>query len=263
MQVATGCRRLGLKPILYLVSIVETGELRANLLLDHILDAEVHLVPLNGGTEAQAEEEAVRLGRRHMEALAAAGHKCYEVPMGAAEPLGSASFIGGWAELLEQCQQREIAPEYLFLGTGTGGTLAGLAAGRRLMGGPEIVAINVSPKDGGYPGRTAALGTQALAAIGCDEVLLPEEFSTDLGYYGEGYEIPAVAATRAIRQLARTEGIIVDPVYTGKALSGLIDYVQTGKIAPGATVVFWHTGGATALFAEPEIVGAVAEKEMD
>lgn len=199
MQVATACRRLGMRPILYLVAIVEP-----------------------------------------------------------AQPLGSAGFIGGWAELLDQCRGQGIAPDYLFLGTGTGGTLAGLAAGRKLMGGPEIVAVNVSPKDEGYPARTAALGTRALRAIGSDETLRPEDFRTDLGYYGAGYEAPAPAATAAIRRLARTEGILVDPVYTGKALSGLIDYAEQGKIPRGSTVVFWHTGGATALFAEPEMVGPVA-----
>ena len=255
MQVATACRRLGMRPILYLVAIVEPAELRANLLLDYVLDAEVHLVPLNGGTEEEAEEEAVRLGRAHMARLEGEGHICCEVPMGAAQPLGSAGFIGGWAELLDQCCGQGIAPDYLFLGTGTGGTLAGLAAGRKLMGGPEIVAVNVSPKDEGYPARTAELGTRALRAIGSDETLRPEDFRTDLGYYGAGYEAPATAA---IRRLARTEGILVDPVYTGKALSGLIDYAEQGKIPRGSTVVFWHTGGATALFAEPEMVGPVA-----
>ena len=260
MQVATGCRRLGIRPILYLVELVKAEELRANLLLDHVLDAEVHMVPLNGGTEEQAEEEAVRLGRAHMARLEAEGHKCYEVPMGAAEPLGSAGFIGGWAELLEQCRDQDIQPQYLFHGTGTGGTLAGLAAGRVLMGGPEIVAVNVSPKGRHYPDRVAELGTQALRAIGSDAVVTTGDFKTDLGYYGQGYEVPDDRATAAIRRLARTEGVIVDPVYTGKALSGLIGYVEAGLVPQGSTVVFWHTGGATALFAEPAMVGGVAGK---
>lgn len=258
MQVATGCRRLGMKPVLYLTELVEATELRANLLLDHILDAEVHLVPLNGMTEDEGDAEAVRLGREHMARLEAEGHKCYEVPMGAAEPLGSAGFIGGWAEMLEQFEALGVKPDYLFHGTGTGGTLAGLTAGRVLMGGPDIVAINVSPKGPEYLDKVAALGTEALGAIGSDAVVTTGDFRTDLGYFGQGYEVPDDRATAAIRRLARTEGIIVDPVYTGKALSGLIGYVESGKIPQGSTVVFWHTGGATALFAEPEMVGNVA-----
>lgn len=261
MQVAAACRRLGMHTILYLVSLVESEEPRANLLLDHVLGAEVHLVGLEGGTGEEAEERSVQMGRAHMARLEAEGHRCCEVPMGAATPLGSAGFIGGWAELLEQCDGLGIRPGWVFHGTGTGGTLAGLAAGRVLMGGPEIVAINVSPKGRRYPGRVAELGTQALKAMGSDAVLTPEGFQTDLGYYGQGYEVPAPAATAAIRRLAGAEGILVDPVYTGKALSGLIGYVESGRVPQGSTVVFWHTGGATALFAEAEMVGNVAGME--
>ena len=258
MQVATGCRRLGLTPILYLADLVGTKEPRANLLLDYVLDAEVHLVPADGRTEEETEDEAVRQGRAHMARLEAEGHRCYEVPMGAAEPLGSAGFLWGWAELMEQLDGAGVAPDHLFLGTGTGGTLAGLAAGRKLLGrGPEIVAVNVSPKDEGYPRRVAELGTAALRAVDSDLTVTPEDFVTDLGYYGAGYEVPDDRATAAIRRLARSEGLIADPVYTGKALSGLLDYVESGRVPQGSSVVFWHTGGATALFAEPEMVGPV------
>lgn len=258
MQVATACRKLGLHPILYLADLVGTTEVRSNLMLDYILDAEVHLVPANGRTEDETEDEAVRLGREHMVRLEKEGHKCYEVPMGAAEPLGSAGFAGGWAEMMEQFDALGVEPQYLFHGTGTGGTLAGLAAGRKLLGrGPEIIAINVSPKDERYLKKVADLGTASLRAIGSDVTVTPEDFKTDLGYYGAGYEIPDEKATAAIRRLARTEGLIVDPVYTGKALAGLIGYAESGKIPKGSTVVFWHTGGATALFAEPEMVGNV------
>lgn len=260
MQVATGCRRLGLTPILYLDALVEPTEPRANLLLDGVLGAEIHLIPLNGGTEEEAEAEAVRQGRAHMARLEAAGHRCREVPMGAADAVGSAGFIGGWAELLEQLEQRGISADYLFHGTGTGGTLAGLAAGRMLSEtGPEIIAVNVSAKNETYLDRVAELGTAALREIGSALSLTRDGFRTDLGYYGAGYEIPSPAATEAIQTLARTEGIFLDPVYTGKAFAGLLDYVKTGKIPQGSTVVFWHTGGATALFAEPAIVGPVAE----
>ncbi|NCB63571.1 MAG: pyridoxal-phosphate dependent enzyme [Clostridia bacterium] len=258
MQVTTACRKLGLKPILYLADLVGTTEVRSNLMLDYILDAEVHLVPSDGRSEEETEDEAVRLGREHMARLQQEGHKCYEVPMGAAEPLGSAGFAGGWAEMMEQFDAERVEPQYLFHGTGTGGTLAGLAAGRKLLGrGPKIVAVNVSPKDESYLQKVSDLGTAALRAVGSDLTVTPADFTTDLGYYGAGYEIPSDSATAAIRRLARTEGLIVDPVYTGKALAGLIGHVESGKVPQGSTVVFWHTGGATTLFAEPEMVGNV------
>ena len=79
-------------------------------------------------------------------------------------------------------------------------------------------------------------------------------------YFEPGYEQPNEAANEAIRLLARTEGLLTDPVYTGKALAGLLDHIRTGKIRSGETVVFWHTGGATALFAEQASLGNLADK---
>ncbi|MCD8169847.1 MAG: pyridoxal-phosphate dependent enzyme, partial [Clostridiales bacterium] len=80
---------------------------------------------------------------------------------------------------------------------------------------------------------------------------------TDLNYYLPGYEIPNQASTEAIRLLAEKEGLFVDPVYTGKAFAGMLDYIRSGRVPQGSNVVFWHTGGATALFAEKEILGAI------
>ena len=80
-------------------------------------------------------------------------------------------------------------------------------------------------------------------------------------YYAPGYEIPNEAGNGAVRLLARTEGILLDPVYSGKAFGGMVDQIRRGRIPQGSTVVFWHTGGATALFAEGEIVGDLAQRE--
>ena len=79
----------------------------------------------------------------------------------------------------------------------------------------------------------------------------------DNSYYLPGYEQPNEKASEAIKMLARLEGLFVDPVYTGKALAGLIDHIRTGKVEPGSNVVFWHTGGATALFAEKSMLGDI------
>lgn len=83
------------------------------------------------------------------------------------------------------------------------------------------------------------------------------DIHTDLNYYLPGYEIPNQASTEAIRLLAEKEGLFVDPVYTGKAFAGMLDYIRSGRVPQGSNVVFWHTGGATALFAEKEILGAI------
>ncbi len=262
MQTVSACRRCGLKPVLYLVAIVEPDEkdLRSNLLLDKIMGAEIHIVKMEPGEEeADAEARAVLMAREHRKRLEAAGHRCYEVPMGGASPVGSVGFIEGYVEFVEQTEALGIHPDYVFHGTGTGGTLAGLVAGKALTGSDaEIISINVSMKDEAYPKRTEILANESLELIGAGErVEAARDIHTDLNYYLPGYEIPNEAASEAIRLLAKTEGLFIDPVYTGKAFAGMLDYIRTGKVPQGSNVVFWHTGGATALFAEKEILGAI------
>lgn len=262
MQTVAACRRCGLKPVLYLVAIVKPDEadMRANLLLDRIMDAEVHIVELlEGESEEAAEDRAAALAREHMARLdAEAGRQvCYEIPMGGASPVGTVGFIEGFAELEKQLSDLGIQADYVFHATGTGGTMAGLAAGCKLTGSKaRIISINVSAKDDEYPIRTAKLANESLKLIGADVTVdAAQDIRTDLNYYQPGYEIPNEAASEAIRHLAVKEGLLIDPVYTGKAFAGMLDYIRTGKVPAGSNVVFWHTGGATALFAEKEILG--------
>lgn len=263
MQTVTACRMLGLNPILYLNAYVEPDarDVRSNMLLDRVLGAEMHIVEgEEGESEAATEARCFALGRAHAARLEAEGHRCYDIPLGGASAVGSAGFVGGYLELREQCDAEGIAPDCVFSATGTGGTLAGLCAGRRLLGGgPRIQAIAVSAKDAAYEARCAALATETLRYLGSGESVSADEICVDRGYFAPGYEQPNEAATEAIRLLARTEGLLLDPVYTGKAFAGMLDYVRSGRVAAGSTVVFWHTGGATALFAEREILGALAD----
>ncbi len=263
MQTVCACRRRGLKPVIYLVAIVKPDEadVRSNLLLDQILGAEVHIVEIGEGeTEADAEDRSVVMAREHMARLEAEGHRCYEVPMGGASDVGSVGFIDGYVELEEQLEAAGLHADYIFHGTGTGGTMAGMQAGRKLLGSDtEIISVNVSFKDEGYGAKCAELANKSLAQIGAGDVKVDacEDIHTDLNYYLPGYEIPNEAASEAIRLLAREEGLFVDPVYTGKAFAGMLDYIRSGRVKEGSTVVFWHTGGATALFAEKEILGDI------
>jgi 1-aminocyclopropane-1-carboxylate deaminase/D-cysteine desulfhydrase-like pyridoxal-dependent ACC family enzyme len=118
----------------------------------------------------------------------------------------------------------------------------------------------VGVKNEDYSKTVASLATMTLAHLGIDHSVPESAIYVDDHYYAPGYEKPSEKGNDAIRKLARYGGILTDPVYSGKALSGLIDYVQSGKIERGSNVVFLHTGGATALFAEPEIIGPLAEK---
>ena len=260
MQTVTACRRFGLTPILYLVAIVEPSEqdIRANLLLDKVMGAEIHIVPMNGKTEDEADALSVELAEQQRKELEAQGHKCYMIPMGGANAIGSSGFVKGFVEMSRQMEQLGRHADYVFHGTGTGGTLAGLAAGRALIDSDtKIISINVSPKPVEHYAKIAKLATDTLAYLGSSKTVTVEDLHFDQNYFEPGYEIPNQASSDAIKLLARTEGVLVDPVYTGKGFAGMLDYIRTGKIPQGSTVVYWHTGGVSALFAETAIVGNI------
>lgn len=262
MQTVAACRTLGLKPILYLVAIVPVNEedLRSNLLLDKLFGAEINIItPLAGESEEQAEERSYELASQRQKELEVAGHRCFDIPMGGANYLGSTAFMEGFAEMTNQMAALNLHADYIFHATGTGGTLAGLIAGKKAMNETtNIISINVSAKDTSYLIKVADLANEALEHLGLStRVDAFTDLCTDLNYYAPGYEQPNEASTNAIKYLAEMEGLLVDPVYTGKAFAGLLDYIRSGQIPSNSNVVFWHTGGATALFAEKEILGKI------
>lgn len=261
METAAACRQLGISPILYLTAVVppDAGNLRANLLLDEVLGAEIHIVPIEAGeTEADAEKRSFALGAARAAQLNADGEVCVDLPMGGANATGSLGFAWAVLELAEQLEAMGNPPiTRLYHATGTGGTMAGLHAGRALTHmDVEIHSVCVSPKDeAAYIDQVLQLSKAVLARLGSALQPSREAMRLDLNHWQPGYEQPSEKASEAIRLLARTEGLFVDPVYTGKALSALISDARGGKINPGEHVLFWHTGGATALFAEAEILG--------
>ncbi len=263
MQTATAARKCGLYPILYLMAIVEPKpeDVRANLLLDQILGAEVHIVPTKGKTIEEAMAECRRLAEGRKKERERAGHRCYEVPVGGATDIGSAGFIGGYTELCRQMENLGIQADYIVTASGSGGTAAGLAAGIAAAGDPvQLISMATFTIEEGYEDTIADLASGALRYIGLETKVRAADILAERAYQAPGYEIPSEQANEAIRRLARTEGILTDPVYSGKAFGGLLDYIEKGKIPKGSTVAFWHTGGATALFAEPEIIGSLAER---
>jgi len=263
METAAACRRVGMTPILYLTAVVppDAAGLRANLLLDHVLGAEIHIVPIEAGeTEADAEERSFRMGAARTAELTATGRLCIDIPMGGASVLGSVGFAAAMVELAEQADALGgLRFSKIYHATGTGGTMAGMHAGRALLDmDGEIVSVAASPKDEpSYLKKVYDLSASVLERLGSRRRPERAAMRLNLTQWQPGYEQPSEAASEAIRTLARTEGLFVDPVYTGKALAGLLADARNGLIARGDTVLFWHTGGATALFAEPEILGGL------
>jgi L-cysteate sulfo-lyase len=156
----------------------------------------------------------------------------------------------------------DAAPDYVFTTTGSGGTLSGLVAAKKALGlDTKIVGIRVADKSPTYKEGIVKLSNDVLEYLGYDRCADDSDFEVNADYYGEGYEIPYEPANNTIRLVARTEGIMLDPVYTGKGFNGMLEYIKNGIVKPGSNVVFLHTGGTTALFAESSIVGSLSKND--
>lgn len=264
MQTCTAARRCGMRPVLYLGAIVEPrpGDVRANLLLDRILGAEIHILPSQGRSTKETMKANEEIFAKHRARLAAEGHKVYDIPIGGSTPRGAVGFAEGYVELLEQAGANGLTVDYLYTATGSCGTLGGLVAGKVLSGETHgvIRGMIVGKKDPAtYAGDVAALANKVLELLGERAGASVSDFEL-ASYVGPGYEKPYHEANDDIRYLARTEGIFTDPVYSGKAFHGMIDQIRKGLVPKGSTVVFLHTGGATALFSEAEIIGDLNEE---
>jgi D-cysteine desulfhydrase family pyridoxal phosphate-dependent enzyme len=243
---AAACAQLGLRCVLVL-SGDAPDRATGNLLLDRLYGADVRFA---GTTDWAALAEAAEQVTAE---LRAAGATPSMLPVGASSPLGAVGFVVAWLELLAQLDELDVAADTVVHASSSGGTHAGLVTGRRLTGrGPRVRAIGVA--DDIYPdmpARYAELATGAaglLGADGSDGAIAPGDLWLDMGFLGAGYAVPTPAAVEAIRLLARTEGIVCDPVYSGKALAAVVAAARAGELTGGATV-FWHTGGYHALFA--------------
>lgn len=217
-----------------------------NLLLDHLLGATVH----RPGTDDWSELEAISMAVA--DELRAAGKRPYAMPIGGSTPIGALGFVDAYLELYDQLGALGVAPTAIVHATSSGGTQAGLVVGRHLAGssggGPaaRIVGIGVAKTGAHLAGEVAAIVEGCVNLVGgspppaSDIVVVP-------GYLGPAYGEPTEGALAALRLLVRTEGIVVDPVYTAKALHAVVDL--DGSMLGDGPLVFWHTGGLPAVFA--------------
>jgi len=260
MQTAIACRKVGLKAILYLVAVVPPGEGRplGNLLLDRIMDAEIHIEPCPSGDASEAMEKARSAAAARIKELEKEGSSCYEIPPGGANDTGSLGYVQALMELCEQIRQEPGLSgfDHVYQATGTGGTLAGLLAGKELLQEDfELVPVDVGLVKPGFKEQAAALAGAALSLLGRKSSLDAGSFTIEESFTGPGYEMPSVESSSALKELALEEGILVGPVYTAKAFAALLGHLQGGKIKENSRVLFWHTGGASELFAEAQITG--------
>jgi D-cysteine desulfhydrase family pyridoxal phosphate-dependent enzyme len=236
---AAAANRLGLDCHLA-VGGKEPSVYSGNLLLDRVLGATLHFTGADSYYEVEAaiEEVAAR--------LTADGRRPFAMPIGGASVTGAAAFVDAADELMAQVQRDRTgdAVEWIVVADGSGGTHAGLVAG--LGGAVRVLGVDVGTRpdlDAVVPRLAAEAAARTGRAAPGDEIDL------DHSRFGDGYGAITDGALEAIERVAGLEGVILDPVYTGKAMAGLIGAAREGRFAPGKTVVFWHTGGAVALFA--------------
>jgi D-cysteine desulfhydrase family pyridoxal phosphate-dependent enzyme len=250
---AAAARAAGLK--IHLVLTAEPNPpVQGNLLLDRLFGAVIHYVPPPADpTLATSEEEEAKVAEV-LDALRAAGERPYEIPVGGSSGVGVLGYTFGTRELVDQLSDIGEQPTRLYFASGSRGTQAGLTLGALWCDAPYAVyGVAVSGGESFKHARALRIANDAARLAAIDVRVTAEDLVTDQGYIGEGYGIPTPGCLEAIHLLAETEGILLDPVYTAKAMACLIDHVRTGGLDPESAVVFLHTGGVPALFAHASL----------
>ena len=218
-----------------------------NLLLDHLLGAHIHWC----GERRKGEDIPVIV-----EQLRRAGRKPYIVPYGGSSTVGSLGYIEAQRELADQLAASGERLTHMAFASSSGATHAGMVVGQQLfVPSTQVLGIRIEPDQ---PGETplaqtvAELANAAAGLLGHDAGVQAAAVQLCGDFVGDGYGVVGDAEREAIALLARHEGILLDPVYTGKAMAGLIGLIRRGTFAPEDRVLFWHTGGGPALFAYAE-----------
>ena len=250
LQMAAAARKLGMEPYLVLVKGVHVAT-QGNLLLHSILDSKVSIV------EVGHPSEMFTTMPRKMNELAAElrdkGRNPLVIPAGALNPIGTAGWVNAAEEIGHQLQQSNIGIHYVVLANGSGGTQAGLTLGFKQLKIPlKVIGISVLNE------RTEAVNivvnqiAETAELLNLEVTVSPDAVTVYDDYIGQGYGIATAECIEAIRVMAQTEAIFLDPVYTGKAMAGLIDLIRRGQFNKKDTVLFVHTGGVAADFAYSE-----------
>lgn len=241
---AAAARRLGLKIILVL-SGEEPKTYDGNLLLDWLLGAEIRFF----------HGKAKKLGRAQFmeeiaEDLRKKGHVPYVIPGGASYPPGAIAYANAMLELFGQARLYDFGIDHVVHAAGSGGTQAGLVLANRILGSKvDVVGISAEPnlkdelvKKTIEIANATAKKLRVDVAVNSDDVILNED------YAGDAYDVPTSEALDAISLVAKTEGILLDPIYTGRAMAGLIDLIRRSLFRKDDNVVFLHSGGTPTLF---------------
>lgn len=253
-QTVAAAKALGM----HAVAVLE-GErpayIQGNLMLDMLMGAELIYRPgIPQDVEDQEIASAFPITGPIAEKLRENGKRPFLAPLGGATPIGNLGYINMTGELLDQAGAQGINPRHIFLGTGTGGTHAGMQLGLRLAGSDaRLQGISVSYHTRPKEDEIAEMCNSSMEFYGVDQRFTASQINVNYDYVGEGYGAVTEKALEAVRLAARLEGLIMCHTYAGKALSGLIDIIRRGMIPADEDVIFVHTGGGPANFEHPEL----------
>jgi len=220
-----------------------------NLLLDHIYGANIHWCG-----DCHKGERIPEIAAQ----LRAAGRKPYIIPFGGSNAVGAMGFVEAMRELGEQISARGERIASIILPSSSGGTHAGMVVGAEIFDvTADIIGIGIDkgePGEPSYESELASLANETAEKLGIKSRFGPDRFHMRYGYLGGGYGVVGDREREAVKLLGKHEGILLDPVYSARAMGALIDMIRRGEFTGGDTVVFWHTGGIPSVFEYGELV---------
>jgi len=244
-QTAAAAARLGMGCELLLENRVQDPDkaylYSGNVLLDRLLGANLHHYPKATDMNQAMNDLATELRGQ--------GKRPYIIPGGGSNPVGALGYVNCVLELLAQANEQGLVMDHLVHATGSAGTQAGLIVGLKAMhSGIPLLGIGVNAPRDVQEERVYALAVETAEYIGAGGCVQRDDIVANCDYVGEGYGICTDSMKEAVSLLARLEGILADPVYSGKGLAGMFDLIKKGYFKKGENVVFLHTGGSVGLF---------------
>ncbi len=254
-MVAAAARRFGMEAVLVLRGN-PPAEYQGNLLLDRLLGATLEfLEPTAYFTQVDPRMAA------HAQAAEAAGKTAYVIPLGGANSLGALGYVRAVEEMSRQLDAAgRQPPDIVAAPAGSGDTLAGLHVGiRKYWPKTRIVGISVSRDAAWFQERIAGMANDCAAILGWAQDFKPADIWIEDGFVGTAYGVPSPGGIATINRVAQSDGVLLDPVYTGKAMDGVLTLAASGEIPAGTDVLFVHCGGSPALYPFAQVLTEAPE----
>ncbi len=252
-QAAAAARLGGMQAVLVLNSPDDQPPMQGNLLLDDLLGAQCHYVPTGPDRKPKMQDLASQ--------IAAEGGVPYVVVSGGSDAVGALGYVGMILEMNAQLVEQQLSPRCVYVANGSAGTQAGMVLGKSLFGGDYTIKGYCVVPGGAeeITQDTLVLANQCAAHIGADPVDVSQVICDDT-QFGEAYGQPTPEALAAIKLLAETEAILLDPVYSSKAFAGMLADIGAGLYSKGDVIIFVHTGGQPALFAKVDLLKPILSR---